>query len=125
MAALNTKPPIPPPTLSQLQTTLSSLQTPIFILAGLTHRNKNQHRGTKWWASLDMLRRSLHKLTPDLEAAIQRTELVVLPSLSTSSKRNKTKTAKAPVKAVKQPELERAVQRALWMRDVLGGRAYE
>lgn len=116
--------PILPPTLAQLQTTLASLQTPIYILAGLTHRNKNQHRGTKWWASFDMLRRSLLKLTLHLEGAIQRAELLPPSSSASSSKRNKA--GKAPViKAAKQPELERAVARAVWVRDVLGPRAYE
>lgn len=90
--------------ISTLQTALTSLTTATHILDGFAHRNKNQHRGTKWWASFATLRRNLHKLLPDLEGALQRAELV---------KARKT-----------QPELQRVVERAAWVRDVVGVRAY-
>ncbi|CAN8097479.1 unnamed protein product [Discula destructiva] len=129
MAILRNNPPRPSLTLPQLQTTLSSLQTATHILSGLTHRNKNQHRATKWWAPFDMLRRSLHKTIPDLEAAIQRVEVVMLPSMTTTTSSSKRKNAAVGVAvkktAAKQPELERVVERAVWMREVLGPRAYE
>lgn len=102
--------------LHQLHSTLTSLQTATHILTGLTHRNKNQHRGTKWWAPFSTLRRSLQKFTVDLEAATQRAEVVTVPI---SKQRN------IPVKGAKTPELDRVVERAVWMRAVFGPRAYE
>lgn len=123
MAILKPHAPIHSPTLAQLQTARSSLQATTHILAGLTHRNKNQHRGTKWWAPFDMLRRSLNKLVSDLEDAIKRAE--VLPSLSSSSKRKKAAADGLVKKAAKQPELARLLERAVWMREALAGRAYE
>lgn len=123
MTTLRPTTSIPVPDLPQLQATLTSLQTAAHILAGLTHRNKNQHRGTKWWTPFAMLRRSLHKLIPDLEGAITRAELV--PPSASSSKRKKATATAPPVKTAKQPELERVVERAVWLKEVLGGRAYE
>lgn len=123
----------PPPSLPQLQSSLSSLATATHILDGFAHRNKNQHRSTKWWASFDMLRRSLHKILPDLEAAVQRAKAISSSALGgPSSKRRKTAAAggggagvTAKGKPTKQPELDRVVERATWTRDVVNVRAYE
>ncbi|KAJ4424715.1 RNase MRP subunit [Gnomoniopsis sp. IMI 355080] len=106
------------PPLAQLHSSLTSLETATHILAGLTHRNKNQHRGTKWWPAFSMLRRSLQKLILDLTAAVQRAEAVGI----TRAKQRKTPTL---VKNAKQPELDRVVERAVWIVAVLGPRAYE
>lgn len=121
MATLKDKSAPCTPSLVQLHSTHTSLQTVTHILAGLTHRNKNQHRGTKWWPAFNMLRRSLQKLILDLEAAIQRIE--VLSSI-TNTKHTK-KTTSSTGRPAKQPELDRVLERAVWMKTVLGPRAYE
>lgn len=69
-----------------------------------------------------MLRRSLQKLILNLEAAIQRAE--VLSSIPTYAKQMKKATSSTS-KNAKQPELDRVVERAVWMKTVLGPRAYE
>lgn len=124
MATLkNNDPPPGTPSLPQLHSTLTSLQTATHILAGLTHRNKNQHRGTKWWPAFNMLRRSLQKLILDLEAAIQRAEvMMVVPS---AGKKQQQRKAATTLKAAKQLELDRVMERVAWVRAVLGPRAYE
>lgn len=125
-----TNPPSPP--LPQLQSSLCSLATAAHILDGFAHRNKNQHRSTKWWAPFDMLRRTLRKILPDLEAAVQRAEIISSAALGgPPGKRRKTggggggAGAAARGKPAKQPELDRVVERATWTRDVVKTRAYE
>ncbi|ROW15036.1 hypothetical protein VPNG_03352 [Cytospora leucostoma] len=114
------------PGLQTLQTSLASLATAAHILDGFVHRNRNQHRGTRWWGPFDMLRRSVRKALPDLEGAVQRAEVLSAsaPSSSGAAKRRKTGRDGHAV-AVKQPELERVVQRAQWIHDVAGVKAYE
>lgn len=68
-----------------------------------------------------MLRRSLQKLNLDLEAAIQRAE--ILSSIPNAKQTKKATTS--TVKPAKQPELDRVVERAVWMKAVLNPRAYE
>lgn len=70
-----------------------------------------------------MLRRSLHKILSDLDGAIQRAEFLSSSIAAPSSKRRKT--ADGPAKAVKQPELDRVIERATWVKDILEFRAYE
>ncbi len=36
------------------------------MLRGFNHRNKNQHRASKWWADFDALRRHTGKLDEHL-----------------------------------------------------------
>lgn len=80
-----------------------------------------------------MLRRSLQKLISDLEAAIQRVEVLSLSlpttTTTTTTKQMKKKAASSSTsttaKPIKQPELDRVVERAMWMKAVLGPRAYE
>lgn len=124
----------PAPSLAQLQSSLSSLVTASHILDGFAHRNKNQHRATRWWGPFDMLRRSLHKTLPDLEAAFQRAEILSSSSArGIGSKRKKTAgggggdvaAPAAAAKQARQPELDRVIERATWMRDVVDPRAYE
>lgn len=117
----------PSPSLAQLQSSLSSLATAAHILDGFAHRNKNQHRATKWWGPFDMLRRSLHKTLPDLEAAVQRAEVLSSSSTAAGSKRKRAASGGAggAARQAKQPEQDRVAERATWMRDVVGSRAYE
>lgn len=71
-----------------------------------------------------MLRRSVRKLVPDLEDAVQRAEY--LSSSSSSSvvpaKRRKTNDKGA---VAKLPELERVEVRAQWVHNVVAVKAYE
>lgn len=67
-----------------------------------------------------MLRRSLQKLILDLEAAIQRAEVMAFSSAKPRKQHPATIS-----KTSKQPELDRVVERAAWMRAVLEPRAYE
>lgn len=72
-----------------------------------------------------MLRRSVRKLIPDLEAAVQRAELISSSSASlVPAKRRKTND-RGSVAAAKLPELERVEVRAQWVHDVVAVKAYE
>lgn len=128
MASSNTKPTKTPPDLPTLQNSLTRLSTAAHLLDGFVHRNKNQHRGTRWWAPFDMLRRSVRKLLPDLDGAVQRAELLSSSSSSSSSaapaKRRKTND-KGAAAAAKQPELDRVEVRAQWVHDVVAVKAFE
>lgn len=126
MANSNTKPTTKtPPDLPTLQSSLTRLSTAAHLLDGFVHRNKNQHRGTRWWAPFDMLRRSVRKLLPDLEGAVQRAELLSSSSSAgAQAKRRKTNDKGAAV-AAKQPELERVEARAQWLHDVVAVKAFE
>lgn len=126
MANSNTRPPTKtPPDLPTLQSSLTRLSTAAHLLDGFVHRNKNQHRGTRWWAPFDMLRRSVRKLLPDLEGAVQRAELLSSSSSSAApSKRRKTND-KGAAAGAKQPELEKVEARAQWVHDVVAVKAFE
>lgn len=129
MANSNPKPPTrTPPDLPTLQSSLTRLSTAAHLLDGFVHRNKNQHRGTRWWAPFDMLRRGVRKLLPDLEGAVQRAELFSSSSSSSAgagqAKRRKTND-KGSAAAAKQPELGRVEARAQWLHDVVANRAFE
>lgn len=54
-----------------LEQALGRLGPALEILGGFTYRNKNQHRLSKWWAQLDMLRRGSRKLALDLQNSIR------------------------------------------------------
>ncbi|KAI3393275.1 hypothetical protein diail_4508 [Diaporthe ilicicola] len=108
-----------PPDLPALQSSLSRLSTAAHLLDGFVHRNKNQHRGTRWWGPFDMLRRGVRKLVPDLESAVQRAEFL---SSSAVAPAKRTKTA---AKRAQQPELGRVEARAQWVHDVVAAKAFE
>lgn len=69
-----------------------------------------------------MLSRSIRKLLPDLEGAVQRAEVV--SSSSSSSKRRKIDKDGKSVGA-RQPELDKFAERAQWVHDVAVVKAYE
>ncbi|ROW12273.1 hypothetical protein VMCG_00514 [Cytospora schulzeri] len=113
-----------PPDLPTLQTSLTRLATAVHILDGFAHRNKNQHRGTRWWGPFDMLRANVRRVLPDLEGAVQRAEVLSTPAFAgAAAKRRKTEKGGGHV-AVRQPELDRAVERARWIHNVVGVKAY-
>lgn len=74
-----------------------------------------------------MLSRSIRKLLPDLEGAVQRAEVLSTSSsslLSSTTKRRKTDKDGQSV-TVRQPELDKFVERAQWVHVVIGAQAYE
>lgn len=123
--------PKPTPDLPTLQGSLSRLATALHILDGFAHRNKNQHRGTRWWGPFAMLRTSVRKALPDLEAAVQRAEVLSsAPAFSGAAAAKRRKTERGGGRggghvAVRQPELDRVVERARWIYGVVGAKAYE
>ncbi|PSS00907.1 hypothetical protein BD289DRAFT_479117 [Coniella lustricola] len=139
-----------PPPLPTLQSTLTSLSTASDILSGFAHRNKNQHRATKWWPAFDMLRRHLHKALPDLEAAVQRAQILLANSTCSSTtgsgfpppphKKQRRKTTSvaggsgsgsgsgsgvSTSKEHRQPELDRSIERLAWVHHVLTFKCYQ
>ncbi|OIW33853.1 hypothetical protein CONLIGDRAFT_198192 [Coniochaeta ligniaria NRRL 30616] len=56
--------------LTPFQQAIDLLGPVLGILDSFNHRNKNQHRLSKWWAQFDMLRRGLRKLVVDLQACV-------------------------------------------------------
>ncbi|KAK4153730.1 ribonuclease MRP protein subunit rmp1 [Chaetomidium leptoderma] len=68
--------PGPPPILDPeaLNCAIASLSPALEILERFHHRNKNQHRLSKWWAQADMLRRHVRKLLGELEAGVVEAE---------------------------------------------------
>ncbi|KAK4123901.1 hypothetical protein N657DRAFT_681014 [Parathielavia appendiculata] len=65
-----------PPTLDSaiLTPAIASLAPALELLERFHHRNKNQHRISKWWAQADMLRRHIWKMLGELEAAVEAAE---------------------------------------------------
>ncbi|KAH8673682.1 hypothetical protein BX600DRAFT_495072 [Xylariales sp. PMI_506] len=79
------------------------------ILAGFNHRNKNQHRGSRWWGSFGMLRRNLEKLAAELLEDQRRAHA------RAGKKRKRTEGDQQQREHAPPP----SAQRAAWMRDVL------
>lgn len=86
------KPSIPapiriPPTLSSSD--IDELSTTRDLCNLLFYRNKNQHRRSAWWASLNTFRRELHRLVDELEGlgyhssgdTSKKTKVKVLPGM--------------------------------------------
>ncbi|KAL2141167.1 hypothetical protein VTI28DRAFT_2751 [Corynascus sepedonium] len=53
---------------------LASLSPALELLERFHHRNRNQHRTSRWWAPADMLRRHMRKMLGELEAALGEAE---------------------------------------------------
>ncbi|KAM7191743.1 hypothetical protein V8F33_008710 [Rhypophila sp. PSN 637] len=56
------------------QKAINSLEPALHILERFHHRNKNQHRRSKWWAEADMLRRQLRKFIEALHDGLEEEE---------------------------------------------------
>ncbi|KAI1281260.1 hypothetical protein F5Y07DRAFT_354143 [Xylaria sp. FL0933] len=125
---------------AQALSRLSPLQS---MLAGLAHRNHNQHRRSAWWRHLGMLRRNCARLAEDLVSAVE---------AARKSAARATKLAKAKGKKRRRVELvsgnkdngtggkdddvaaqgdgtpvktdENVTRHATWMRDVLVPNCY-
>ncbi|SPQ26053.1 78fcb27a-5d60-44fc-b333-5564f66bbda6 [Thermothielavioides terrestris] len=67
-----------PPTLdpAALNAAIASLAPALELLERFHHRNKNQHRLSKWWAQADMLRRHVRKMLRELEDGVAEAERV-------------------------------------------------
>ncbi|AEO69534.1 uncharacterized protein THITE_2120077 [Thermothielavioides terrestris NRRL 8126] len=65
-----------PPTLdpAALNAAIASLAPALELLERFHHRNKNQHRLSKWWAQADMLRRHVRKMLRELEDGVAEAE---------------------------------------------------
>lgn len=72
-----------------------------------------------------MLRRSVRKLLPDLEGAVQRAELLSSSSSSAAQAKRRKTSDKGAAIATKQPELDRVEVRAQWVHDVAAVKAFE
>jgi len=76
--------------------TLASLTPTLEILERFHHRNRNQHRLSKWWSHADMLRRNLRKFLVAVELRLAEVERIPRSSNSSSSNSKKKKKAKTP-----------------------------
>ncbi|KAK0629867.1 hypothetical protein B0T17DRAFT_615593 [Bombardia bombarda] len=94
-----------------LQEAVATLVPALEILERFHHRNKNQHRLSKWWAQADMLRRHLRKLLVAMDARAEELE-------RPAQKVKKTKKASS---GEKEEELN---ARAAYMQFELAPRAY-
>lgn len=72
-----------------------------------------------------MLRRSVRKLLPDLEGALQRAELLSSNSSSSAGAQAKRRKTSEKAAAAKQPELDKVEVRAQWVHDVAAIKAFE
>jgi hypothetical protein len=104
-------PPIPGPdplsNLPLLTQTLTSLTPALEILNRFHHRNRNQHRLSKWYSHLDMLRRHLRKFLVAVETRLSEVERM--------SKKKRSREEKGG---------EEVKERARWIRGVLVRGAY-
>lgn len=74
-----------------------------------------------------MLRAGVRRALPDLEGAVRRAEVLSAPAFSgaAAARRSKTGSGGGARVAARQPELDRVAERARWVREVAGPKAYE
>ncbi|KAB5558378.1 hypothetical protein GE09DRAFT_1221496 [Coniochaeta sp. 2T2.1] len=115
---MSTTPSLPPPSAPH-QRALESLTAAVGILDLFAHRNRNQHRLSKWWAPFDMLRRNARKAIPDVEACVEsRTKIAAL-----EAKKKKGKVIASARE--KDEELRKKMEgRARWLGAEIVPRAY-
>ncbi|KAI8953914.1 hypothetical protein F4801DRAFT_534870 [Xylaria longipes] len=121
---------------SQALSRLEPLQP---VLAGLAHRNHNQHRRAAWWRCFGMLRRNCAKLVENLVVAIA----AARKNAARAAKAAKTKSKKrrreelasgrpvteesgndAPGVQGSEPEIEIVASHAAWLHNVLAPKCY-
>jgi hypothetical protein len=103
-----------------LNSAINSLSPALELLERFHHRNKNQHRLSKWWAQADMLRRHVRKMLPELEQAVADAERAARLRLKQQQQQSKKKGKGA--KKEDEDALVRA--RAEYLRWKLGPGAY-
>lgn len=92
------------------------------LLAGFAHRNKNQHRGARWFASFAMLRRHVDKLADETAALA-----AARPPNKEKKKKKKNQQSAQPHRRDEEAEGgedDPAPRRARWLRDVLVPKCY-
>ncbi|KAI1429336.1 hypothetical protein F5Y12DRAFT_481836 [Xylaria sp. FL1777] len=117
------------------------------ILAGLAHRNRNQHRRAAWWRHFGMLRRNCARLADELVSAdaaarkdaARAAKTARAESKKESKKRRREELASGALRTVKSEreddddvaargvvagETEGNVRHAAWIRDVLVPKCY-
>ena len=85
------------------------------LLAGFAHRNKNQHRGARWFASFAMLRRHVDKLADETAARA---------AAARPPKKKKKKPPQGDQDGGDDDDDGPAPRRARWLRDVLVPKCY-
>ncbi|KAH8895144.1 hypothetical protein GQ53DRAFT_820771 [Thozetella sp. PMI_491] len=60
--------------ITTLEQSLGLVSPALGILDGFNHRNKNQHRLSRWFAEFSSLRRHLGKLVPEIQANLEKLE---------------------------------------------------
>ncbi|KAI0435571.1 hypothetical protein F4803DRAFT_308944 [Xylaria telfairii] len=122
---------------SQALSRLEPLQS---VLAGLAHRNYNQHRRAAWWRCFGMLRRNCAKLVENLvvaaAAARKNAARAAKTAKAKSKKRRREELASGggPEADVggkdalgargSEPEMEVVAGHAAWLHDVLAPKCY-
>ncbi|GAB1320761.1 hypothetical protein MFIFM68171_10971 [Madurella fahalii] len=101
-----------------LNTAISSLSPALEILERFHHRNKNQHRLSKWWAQADMLRRHTRKMLLCLDSGVEEAE-----RLARIKAKKKMKTRRE-AGGDAEHENKEARKRAEYLRWKLGPGAY-
>ncbi len=96
------------PTAEKAEQALERLTSAYETLAAFNHRNRNQHRTSKWWASFDMLRRHTGKLADQLRDQTM--------AAQAQARKRRKKNNPVPV--------DPASLRALWLREEFAPRAY-
>ncbi|KAK3313557.1 hypothetical protein B0H66DRAFT_356075 [Apodospora peruviana] len=99
------------------QKAINTLAPALDILERFHHRNKNQHRLSKWWSSADMLRRHLRKMIESLEDGFEEEEKKAKALL-------KKKKETSNKKMDQSGHGERIASRAEYLRHILVPRAY-
>lgn len=94
-----------------LQAAVDRLRPALQILDAFNHRNKNQHRSSRWWAQFDMLRRGTRKLVVELAAVLPDPGQRAAAAAGAGEKRQK----KMAGRSVAAGEAARA--RALWLHE--------
>lgn len=90
------------------------------LLAGFAHRNKNQHRGARWFAFFAMLRRHVDKLADETAAHAARTPKKKPKKKKPAGPHGCDETARDGDNNDDGP----APQRARWLRDILVPKCY-
>ncbi|KAI0453235.1 hypothetical protein F5B21DRAFT_479985 [Xylaria acuta] len=121
---------------SQALSRLEPLQP---VLAGLAHRNHNQHRRAAWWRCFGMLRRNCAKLVESLVVAVaaarkNATRAVKAAKAKSKKRRREELASGGPVTGVvgndalgvqgSEPEMEIVASHAAWLHDVLAPKCY-
>ncbi|KAM7215791.1 hypothetical protein V8F06_008814 [Rhypophila decipiens] len=112
------------------QKAINSLEPTLHILERFHHRNKNQHRRSKWWAEADMLRRQVKKFIEALHDGLEAEERA--NRIMARASKNPAAGMKMKGKSGKENDLEDGLvkdkfgiyERGFYLRGVLVPRAW-